>query len=194
MKVKIDGFVALIAVGTLTLGAWADTWRDPATGYTWTYSVKDGKAEMRKEGKWGDNLCVISPRPSGALVIPSTLGGCPVTSIGKYAFYGCDGLKSVTIPSSVTKIGYNAFSGTPFLDSQPNGMVVLGGGVLYKMKGSCPHSVMIPSNVTSIASGVFSQCKGLKSVTIPSSVTNIGRYAFSGCSGLTLISVDSSNP
>ena len=35
--------------------------------------------------------------------------GDGVTSIGKYAFYGCTGLNSVTIPSSVTSIGDYAF-------------------------------------------------------------------------------------
>ena len=32
-----------------------------------------------------------------------------VTSIGRYAFYGCSGLSSVTIPNSVTSIGKSAF-------------------------------------------------------------------------------------
>ena len=33
-----------------------------------------------------------------------------MTSIGSYAFYGCSGLKSVTIGNSVTSIGNYAFS------------------------------------------------------------------------------------
>ena len=33
-----------------------------------------------------------------------------MTSIGSYAFYGCSGLKSVTIGSSVKTIGQEAFS------------------------------------------------------------------------------------
>ena len=33
-----------------------------------------------------------------------------VTSIGNYAFFGCDHLKSITIPEDVTSIGEYAFS------------------------------------------------------------------------------------
>ena len=43
--------------------------------------------------------------PGGAVTIPDTINGCPVTAIGTNAFYDCFSLTRVTIPSNVTGIG-----------------------------------------------------------------------------------------
>src|SRR5450830_1721029 len=45
----------------------------------------------------------------GAVTIPSTINGLPVTSIGNGAFAGFTSLASVTIPNGVTSIGNSAF-------------------------------------------------------------------------------------
>ena len=65
-----------------------------------------------------------------------------LTSIGYEAFYGCSGLTSVEIPSSVTSIGNSAFYGCSGLTS-----------------------VDIPSSVTIIGAYVFYGCSGVTSVT-----------------------------
>ena len=82
-------------------------------GTEWNYAVSYGKAAIYKGG-WE---AAISTSTAGEIMIPASLGGCPVTSIGNYAFQDCSGLTSVTIPSSVTSIGNGAFYGCSGLTS-----------------------------------------------------------------------------
>ena len=112
--------------------------------------------------------------------------------LGDYAFYGCSGLTSLTLPSGVTSIGYRAFEGCSGLTSLtiPSGVTEIGGCTFYGCSGLT--SLTIPSSVTSIGGCTFYGCSGLTSLTIPSGVTEIGNYAFSGCSGLTSLTIPSS--
>lgn len=101
----------------------------------------------------------------GEVVIPSTLGGYPVTKIGVQAFAYCYGITNITIPNSVTEIGYLAF---------------------YQCDGLT--SITIPDSVTTIG-GAFQGCDYLTDITIGSGVTNIDAYAFEGCTSLTNVYV-----
>lgn len=97
----------------------------------------------------------------GAVVIPETISGLPVTSIRDAAFSRRAGLTRVTIPESVTNIGSFAFAADSDLTS-----VTLGNGV------------------ASIGDQAFWLCTRLTSIMIPGSVTRIGDAAFSGCASL----------
>ncbi len=138
---------------------------------------------------------------SGAVSIPSTISGKPVTGIGSYAFYGCTGLTGVTIPASVTSIGDFAFSSCPGLATitvnSTSASYASAGGVLFnktkttvlQFPGGKSGSYWIPATVTSIADNAFYGCHGLSGITFPSSLTGIGSQSFYDCSGLTAVSV-----
>ena len=115
-----------------------------------------------------------------------------VTGIGSYAFHGCSGLTSITIPESVTSIGDWAFSGCIGLTSVtiPEGVTNIGDRTFDGCSGLA--SITIPKSVTSIGDYAFFQCSGLTSITISEGVTSIGYSAFYGCKGLTSMTIPES--
>jgi hypothetical protein len=141
---------------------------------------------------------------SGPLAIPSIYEGKPVNSIGDWAFYACTKLTRVTIPDSVTGIGYAAFSKCVRLKSidvgEGNTEYSSEDGVLFdKNKTVLIHfpagrggHYTIPDGVTSIGDHAFIQCARLTSVTIPDSVTSIGSLAFRDCYGLKSVRIPDS--
>ena len=108
--------------------------------------------------------------PGGAVTIPSTLSGWPVTSVGTNVFQNNSGLTSITIPNGVTNIGDFAF----------NFCVNL-------------NSAAIPNSIAKIGKLAFGFCYSLTNVVIPDSVVTIGVSAFNGCKNLTNITVDPLN-
>lgn len=122
--------------------------------------------------------------------IPAKIGGISVTKISGTAFSNCRNLTSITIPDSVTSIGYQAFSDTSLTEiTIPNSVTSIAGTFSY-----CQSliSITIPDSVTSIGNEAFEDCINLTSITIPNSVTSIGEHAFSGCTGLKEINIPNS--
>jgi hypothetical protein len=124
--------------------------------------------------------------PGGAIAIPATINGLPVTSIGNGAFGSCTNLTSITIPNGVTNIG-TAFGSCLSLTN-----VTIGTGVTSIANEAfafCTNltSITIPDSVTSIGSEAFYFCSSLGTVTIPGSVTNIGSEAFAFCNNLNSV-------
>jgi hypothetical protein len=166
-----------------------------ATGWNAVTGLSAGKLVVASTGTVGLNFYLIPAgqinagtyRVSkgevtrGAVEIPATKDGIAVTEIdapppdGYYspypngAFSGTN-ITSITIPSSVKKIGDYAFY-------------------------SCQNllTVTIPAGVMSIGNQAFYGCSGLDSIAIPASVTTIGNYALENCTNLTSITVDSGN-
>ncbi len=139
------------------------------------------------------------------VVIPSTIGGYPVTEIGRSAFYNCDTLRNVTIPESVESIGNFAFAWcgalrtvtipkkavavgglafheTPWLLSQPaeNGWVRIGSSDHYVYTGT-DTKVEIPGHIRSFD---FNCSAVVTEVILPEGLTAVGDHAFQMCDKL----------
>ena len=118
-------------------------------------------------------------------VIPESIGGYNVTSIGAEAFSDCDGLTGITIPGSVTSIGESAFEGCWDLAS----VLMLDGVTSIGERAFCGCRVLaevqIPSSVSSIGAGAFSGCR-IKNVMIPAGVLSVGENAFSDCNAFSV--------
>ncbi len=140
------------------------------------------------------NNCLID-KSTATLVLGCQTSVIPingsVTSIGDWAFSGCSGLTSITIPDSVTSIGDWAFEGCSGLTSVTigNSVLTIGNYAFEGCRGLT--NITIPDSVTSIGDWAFEGCSGLTSVTIPDGVTSIGNSALSGCSGLTSVTIGS---
>ena len=96
--------------------------------------------------------------------IPST-----VKKIGKTAFAYCDKLTDVVIPGSVEQIGDHAFVGCHSL-----------------------RRIVIPGNVKKIGNFSFWNCTGLREAVILDGVKVIGQVAFRGCTALRTVDIPDS--
>lgn len=134
-----------------------------------------------------------------------------ITSIGNYAFYGCDGIGLMLIPNGLKNVGDYSFykcssiGGSPLL---PPSVVNIGKYAFYgcsQVEGSIdlPNvknigeyafygcsmlsgDLIIPEGVECIGEGTFQGCGRLNGLLVlPNSVTNIGVNAFYDCSKLT---------
>ncbi len=118
-----------------------------------------------------------------------------LTSIGEWAFSGCENLISVTIPKSATSIGERAFSGCDNLMSitfNKNGhLTSIGSSAFFDC--SSLTSITVPDSVTIIGSSAFCNCSNLRSIAIGSGVASIGGSVFSNCDDLIEIIIDENN-
>ena len=104
--------------------------------------------------------------------------------IPAYAFYGCDYLEQITIPDTITEIGYDAFGLCTSLKeiALPDGLRTLGSSSFVRCTDL--REILLPESLTSIGNSAFDSCTGLTEMTIPAGVTKIEGYLFFGCTAL----------
>jgi hypothetical protein len=109
--------------------------------------------------------------PGGAVTIPPSINGLPVSSIGWNGFNGRSNLTSVTIGTNVIDIGMWAFTGCSGLTNLTLGNIG-----------------------TTFGEYAFASCTSLTSVTIPPRLSNLGDHMFAACTNLTSVYFEGNAP
>lgn len=129
-------------------------------------------------GKWLVGWETRGTPVATVTIKPGTVG------IADWAFYGSDGLTTVNLPESVTRIGRYAFAYCASLST-----IILRPGIekieeftFYQC--AALSQIEIPSTVQSIGYSAFNKCYSLTSVTIPLATKTIDDYAFFKCTAL----------
>ena len=156
----------------------------------YTYTVSNGSATIT--GYNGS---------TSTLIIPSSIGGYPVTAIGYRAFDGAtmDWVRTqvtkIVLPDTVQTLAEDAFYGCMQLQelTLSNNLKTI--GVHAFMDCRRLKSVSIPSSVTSIEKQAFCNCTALESVQlhIASQALTVGSFAFLNCPSLKTMEIASSN-
>ena len=145
-------------------------------------SAFNNTAYYNDESNWENDVLYIG---NHLIMARSTRSGTYSIKIGTKtiadsAFIDCNSLTSITIPDSVTSIGYLAFWGCSKLTSItiPDSVTSIGGRAFEDCSSLTSVTFGNSSKLTSIGWSAFYDCNSLTSITIPDSVTSIGQQAF----------------
>lgn len=129
-------------------------------------------------------------------------------AIDEYAFWGCENLKKINLPPSVTTLGEGVFKNCRSLTviTLPERVRIIpafcfsGCHSLKTVKFSSTladikrsafiyceslSEISLPPTLKHIGSNAFSRCLSLKEIKIPNSVSELESYAFSDCKSMT---------
>lgn len=114
--------------------------------------------------------------------------GAP-TSIGAYAFSGCNALATIILPSTITEIGQYAFYGCSELETVtiPDAVSTI---KTYTF-ANCTKLRWVDTGLglKSIEPFAFSNCPNARYITLNGTVTEVKANAFRDCTNLTLLAV-----
>ncbi|MDE6397548.1 MAG: leucine-rich repeat domain-containing protein [Muribaculaceae bacterium] len=171
-------FLSAVAVVMAIVGRAGDIFSYTYEGQTLKYEVID------------DSTCMVSENKeiTGAVIIPSkiSLDGktLTVTEIGRSAFILCKEITSVSIPSSIQKIGSFAFGWSDPWDEKMNK------AEFESLESLCSIEFEhLNSNPLLRAKNLYINGVEIKDLEIPKSVTSIGNYALCGASDLTSVKI-----
>lgn len=189
----------------LFMMSWADSSGICGKNMLWTYDESSKTLTISGTGDMSDFGSFYPWSPFDAKIKKIVIDE-GVVSIGPYAFCSFDSLSSVTIPSSIKRIGEGAFYSCNYLTSVNISNIAAWCNIDFKDFASNPlylafhiylngeeiRELVIPDGVTKIGNSAFAFCDGLTSVSIPNSVTSIGIASFADCYSLTSVSIPNS--
>lgn len=117
----------------------------------------------------------------GCVGVRSVSVGNSLVTVGNEAFSKCSKLEKMVLPNSVKTIGFGAFSDCISLSSISFGKYITRIGTNAFENCKSLTSITVPNMIREIELGAFSKCSALKKVILGKSVERIGKYAFSLC-------------
>ncbi len=185
---------------------------------TWSFDSETGTLSITGSGSMTDYSNSSAPWASIADRIKNVSIGEGATTVGSYAFSGCNALESVSFPSTLTRIGPSAFySCAALIEANLAGTSVSSIGLNAFQSCTSLNNISFPSTLNYIgqsafrqcgaigkidlsATGVgiiddsvFANCLSLESVSFPAGLTRISSYAFSRCLSLKEIDLSQTN-
>lgn len=117
-----------------------------------------------------------------------------VTAIGDGAFNDCQSLESVVLPNNLSKLSRSMFNNCLQLKSIdiPQSVTVIDDGALYMCESL--SEIIVPDGVERVEGKAFAWCKNLQTITFGSGVTKIGYSALAGCMKLESIYLRATTP
>ncbi len=137
-----------------------------------------------KEGKCIEDNFTNSFSFSGCRSLKEVILSESLEGVPDRAFFDC-AIKEIKLPSTLKKIGYDAFSINQIESiTFPQGIEEVGGFNNNPLK-----EVVIPEGVKIIGYQAFKNCENLKNIQLPSTLEEIGGYAFEKCENLASITL-----
>jgi len=137
--------------------------------------------KIKEDGTVAITAMPVSLWKETNIILPSMIEGRVVSEIAPNAFSFNSHLQTVKIPEGVVDIGNGAFGGSSIVSvSLPSTVKRIG----VRAFNGCKNltSIIIPEGVATVEAFAFSGCKALASVTLPNTLTSIGKFCFNQCS------------
>lgn len=154
--------------------------------------IQEENAETGEKTNVGIKITNFNVNNNTDVLIPETIEGLPVKELDSYLFRAHSEIETITIPDSVTTIGWYCFSECKNLKKieLSNNLETISEGLFIECTSL--SEITIPESVTYIADSAFSSCKALESIKLPNGIKSVNTQTFSNCTKLKTVELPAS--